>query len=89
MSDTWVTVARYADLGQAMLAKHLLESHGISTNLPDEDFTAIYGDAARIMMEGIALNVPQDRAAEADKILSGALYEEFDLDVDAGDGKPQ
>ena len=65
-----VEVARAPDLFKARILAGLLESHGITVLIPDEETIQIYDGAATIWEKGVRLQVRADRAEEAREILT-------------------
>jgi hypothetical protein len=70
MSDPLTTLCEYASASEAELARGLLESHGISVFLADENITTLY---ARLPIFSVRLQVRESDLAEARQILAAAL----------------
>ena len=58
MQDPLVTIARFASLHEAHLARGMLETHGIVVTLLDENINRALGSAGRYV-GGIRLQVPE------------------------------
>jgi hypothetical protein len=69
MSDPLTTLCDYASASEAELARGLLESHGISVFLADENITQLY---ARSIFS-VRLQVRESDLADARQILAAAL----------------
>src|SRR5215469_1585957 len=74
-----VTVGRFRDLSEALLAKGMLESAGIECFLADQDLVRMdwfYSNA----IGGMRLQVKEDDAAAATEILEQPIPTNFELD---------
>jgi rubredoxin len=74
-----VTVGRFRDLSEALLAKGLLESAGIECFLADQDMVRMdwyYSNA----IGGMRLQVKEEDAASATEILEQPIPNNFELD---------
>jgi hypothetical protein len=85
-----ITLRAFGDAAEAAIAKSVLDDHGISCSLADED-SHLYGGAPQAMP--VRLLVREDQAEEALRILDApgsALPENFDVmtGVEPAEEKP-
>jgi XTP/dITP diphosphohydrolase len=74
MNTPLVTVWRFRDVSEALLAKGKLEAAGIEASLADENLVRMYWLYSNAV-GGVSLQVPQHRAAEALELLQQPIPE--------------
>jgi hypothetical protein len=78
-SASLVTIKRFRDLPEALLAKGSLESAGIATHLADENMIRMDWFISN-SLGGVKLQVPSEDVEEATAILSEPIPESFDIE---------
>ncbi len=76
MSDQLVTIARYRDLPEALLAQGMLQAAGIACELVDENIVRMDWFWSN-MVGGIRLQVDRDVAEEANEVLASPIPTEL------------
>lgn len=79
-----VEVTRTSDMTKARLLAGYLESHGITTHIPDEAMIGMLDGAAVIWDEGISIEVPEELLDEASDLLAERQAE---LEAEADEGE--
>ena len=74
-----VTIKRYRDLSEAIVARSLLESAGIATDLCDENLVRLDWQISNFI-GGIRLRVNNEDELEATEILNSPLPDSIDYD---------
>jgi hypothetical protein len=71
-----ITIRRYRDLSEAIVARSLLESCGIDASLGDENLVRLAWQLSNLI-GGIALQVEAEDEAEAIEVLDSPIPESF------------
>ena len=74
--DPLVTVRRYRDLSEAIVARTLIESAGIACTLQDENLVRLDWQVSNFI-GGIRLQVPRSQAQASEDLLSEPIPEEI------------
>jgi hypothetical protein len=78
----FVTIRRYRDLSEAIVARSLLESSGIEVNLRDENLVRLNWQISN-MIGGIRLEVESKDEADAIALLDSPIPEEIEYEAGA------
>jgi hypothetical protein len=84
MSEELITVARYRDLPEALLAQGMLQAAGIACELVDENIVRMDWFWSN-MVGGVRLQVDRDVAAEAIEVLASPIPAELPAEDDSGE----
>jgi hypothetical protein len=88
MGRRWITVRRYRDLSEAIVARTLLESAGMPVYLRDENLVRLDWQVSNFI-GGIRLQVDEANAAAAAELLDQPIPEEISFDEGPNFQQPQ